>query len=406
MYDKYYGHHDCDCHCPDFGWGPHGPDGPVAPLYRWPDIYHPVPYGEEWRGNKPLMLGGCHPCPPRDWARHNCEPIPYHGNPHSCDCPPKGCHVEPEMPVPDNAGCNCEPCDDECGCGKHDCFAPVAPFCVPKELYSLFDDYVDLLHKYCTLDNCTDQCKCVEDLEKVRGKIQALLRDIQHTVNNLGGEYNRLQKQVCYYMGKTNFAIETAEEAMQKMNVTEEEFNAIKEEFDFIKNKFCELSSVYPIVYQYVDGVYTRITSEEETREGLLQNKALVGVILDEDGKFSKQVYCVSYTMTENSFTIDWELDFTDENDILASFKGTDDSVDGVSFQMITPKASSYVNGSVNTSAIASNAVTEGKLATGAVTTNKLSNGAVTIDKLDPNIDLASPEATQQTINDVIGGME
>lgn len=356
MYDKHWdGHHDCDHHhhndCDHHGhhdcWGPHGPDGPCAPLYRWPDIYHPVPYGEEWRGNQPLKLGGCHPCPPRDWARHDCKPDPYYfGHPDNC-CP------NPNMPIPDNCGC-----DDNCGCGKHECFTPVAPFCVPHKLYNLFDDYIDLLHKYCTLDNCTDQCNCINDLEKVRAKIRVLLKDIEHAVNNLGGEYNRLQKQVCYYMGKTNAAIEMAEECLHSVDEVEKQLDAIADEFEEIRNEFKSLSTVYPVVYNLNNGTYERVTSDADVRVALDNDKALIGIIL-ENGEFARQVYCTGYTVTENSFTLNWELLFTDGENVLYTFKGVD-------------------NGTIT----------------------------FTLAEIQTGGGDSAPEATAETIEDVLGGMD
>lgn len=158
MYDKDYGH---DCHYHE--WGPHGPDGPMIPhdhAYEWPDIYHPVPYGKEYKGNENLTLDcGEHWCPPRDHGRHGCR------------CEPHG-------------HCHSDPCS------------------APRTMLRVLDDYMDTAARLLEATTYQERCNCVDELRRTKVKMEKALKEFDHELSQNDAEVGRLKQRVAYYIGR------------------------------------------------------------------------------------------------------------------------------------------------------------------------------------------------------------
>ena len=196
----HHDHHDHHWH----EWGPHGPDGPMVPVHVWPDIYHPVPYGHEYKGNENLTLDdGHHWCPPRDHGRH-------------------GCHPEP------------------CGCNHHH---------LPCDFIEVMGDYLDLANKYINATTYHERCDCVNELARIKAKLKDMLKEFHRELETLDAETARVNNKLIYYIGKTQQIQQDLENNMLK----QDEFIA---EFDEMKVAFEELKEAYE-QYQDTNTTYT-----------------------------------------------------------------------------------------------------------------------------------------------------
>ena len=203
--------HEChDHHWHD--WGPHGPDGPLVPVHVWPDVYHPVPYGHEYKGNENLTLDdGRHWCPPRDHGRH-------------------GCHPEP------------------CGCGHHSH--------LPCDFIEVMGNYLDLANRYINATTYHERCDCVNELARIKAKLKDMLKEFHRELETLDKDTARINNKLIYFIGKAQQIQKDLENNM--IHQTE-----METAFDEMKVKFEELKEAYE-QYQDTNTTYT-MTYEDDT---------------------------------------------------------------------------------------------------------------------------------------------
>ena len=202
MFDKDYGH---DCHYHE--WGPHGPDGPMIPhdhAYEWPDIYHPVPYGKEYKGNENLTLDcGEHWCPPRDHGRHG------------CGCEPHGhCHSDP--------------------CGA------------PMTMLRVLDDYMETAERLLEATTYQERCNCVDELRRIKVKMEKALKEFERDVEENAKAIDRLQHKMTMVTGKFTENMkrqDEIEEAVEQVQLLTYDDYYTKSEVDAKK-----LASPYPLL--------------------------------------------------------------------------------------------------------------------------------------------------------------
>lgn len=232
MFDKDYGH---DCHYHE--WGPHGPDGPMIPhdhAYEWPDIYHPVPYGKEYKGNENLTLDcGEHWCPPRDHGRHGCHD---HHHDH--------CHSDP-------------------------CHAPMT-------MLTVLGDYVETAQRLIDATTYQERCDCVDELRRIKVKMEKVLKEFDHEIEENDAAVGRLQQKVTYYVGKMQEVLKAfdenvarqdeLEQAVQDVQLLDFEDYYTKEEIDGMK--FANPKALFVDGVKYDGSQTVEITTTQISRSG------------------------------------------------------------------------------------------------------------------------------------------
>ena len=232
MFDKDYGH---DCHYHE--WGPHGPDGPMIPhdhAYEWPDIYHPVPYGKEYKGNENLTLDcGEHWCPPRDHGRHGCHD---HHHDH--------CHSDP-------------------------CHAPMT-------MLTVLGDYVETAQRLIDATTYQERCDCVDELRRIKVKMEKVLGEFDHELSENDAAVGRLQQKVTYYIGKMQEVLKAfdenvarqdeLEQAVQDVQLLDFEDYYTKEEIDDMK--FANPKALFVDGVKYDGSQTVEITTTQISRSG------------------------------------------------------------------------------------------------------------------------------------------
>lgn len=232
MFDKDYGH---DCHYHE--WGPHGPDGPMIPhdhAYEWPDIYHPVPYGKEYKGNENLTLDcGEHWCPPRDHGRHGCHD---HHHDH--------CHSDP-------------------------CHAPMT-------MLTVLGDYVETAQRLIDATTYQERCDCVDELRRIKVKMEKVLKEFDHELSENDAAVGRIQQKVTYYIGKMQEVLKAfdenvarqdeLEQAVQDVQLLDFEDYYTKEEIDSMK--FANPKALFVDGVKYDGSQTVEITTTQISRSG------------------------------------------------------------------------------------------------------------------------------------------
>lgn len=193
-------------------WGPHGPDGPLVPVYVWPDVYHPVPYGHEYKGNENLTLDdGRHWCPPRDHGRH-------------------GCHPEP------------------CGCGHHSH--------LPCDFIEVMGNYLDLANRYINATTYHERCDCVNELARIKAKLKDLLKEFHRELETLDKDTARINNKLIYFIGKAQQIQKDLENNMLKQDEMIKKFEELKEAYE----QYQDTNTTYTLTQ---DGDYLVLTGSD-----------------------------------------------------------------------------------------------------------------------------------------------
>lgn len=189
-------------------WGPHGPDGPCVKTYEWPDIYHPVPYGKEYKGNENLTLDDEHWCPPRDHGRHT--------------CPPKNC-----------------------GCETHSYFS-----C---RFTDVLKDYLDMAEKYINATSYQERKSCEEEMRELKAKLDMIWKQLDHRLDQNDSELRYLSQKVTYYIGRFQTmanAFADLEKAVEEVNLLDYTDYYTKSEIDTMVPKLSVSGNTLLVRYE------------------------------------------------------------------------------------------------------------------------------------------------------------
>ena len=228
---------------PPHAWGPNGPDAdaafPEPPVYEWPDIYHPTQYGEEFKGNKPLMIDGpagpVHPCPPRDFARH-----------------------------------------DGCGCGP----VPIEPRGVPCSVVHMMSDYIDTLSKYMSATTYQDQCACVDQMKDITRKMEKALKDFDKEVRALGKAVSDINQKLVYYTGRFIAVVADLERNMLRQDELEAAFKELTAHVAELERLIANLGLLI-VHYEFDGDTLTRTTDADVIATSALRGDPILCTIND-----------------------------------------------------------------------------------------------------------------------------
>ncbi len=361
-------------HC----WGPNGPDAdaayPYPPVYDWPDIYHPVQYGEEFKGNQDLHLEhGGHWCPPRDHGRHGCWP-------------------EPGVPV-----------------------APIGLGC---EFFKLVDGYVDALGKYMNANTYHEKCDCEKTMHEMKIKMEGMLKAFDREVKAQGKNLSDLNQKMIYFVGRFNQVIADLEANMLRQDELERLWTQLLAEWEEIK-KLLEAAGSFVIQYEYDGETITRTTEPDAIATAVKSGKSVYAALTVDMGDHTTQYNGVGQALyypagDEQNETVEAFIHFYnpvyDEEENLYALSSDFRVYDAVEFvddawqsaddaptfgiyaldaggepEEGSIQTAMLADGAVTTQKIADNAVTSDKIADGAVDTSDLADGAVTTGKIASN---------------------
>lgn len=394
---------------PPHNWGPNGPDAdaafPYGPVYDWPDIYHPVQYGEEFKGNQDLHLDfGGHWCPPRDHGRHGCWP-------------------EPGVPV-----------------------APIGLGC---EFFKLVDGYVDALGKYMNANTYHEKCDCEKTMHEMKIKMEGMLKAFDREVKSQGKNLSDLNQKMIYFVGRFNQVIADLEANMLRQDELERLWLEILAEWEEIK-KLLEAAGTFVIQYAYDGDTITRTTEPDAIATAVKSGKSVYAALTVDMGDHTTQYngvgkalyypagdeqtetveafihfYNPVYDEEENLYALSSDfrvydaVEFVDDAwqsaddaptfGIYALDAGGEPEEGSIQTAMLADGAvtsAKIADGAVGTSDIADGAVTTGKIASNAVTEGKLATGAVSENKLSADVKTKlnhRPDFTKPNINNQIG---